>query len=893
MPDNFTNNVKRIEIRERLEPPPQGANPDRAYFAVAVLEPEPRGAVLLRPGQQQPDPPLSADELKDWLLNNNPVRGTWTKTPVGAKINERYELVKLNGELYWIIDPSKLPKPTDPFTNASNKKRLVLGQRLNAPNNADPDYAYFECVIEEDRLDPNAPSVQDLATQLKNTAQGKTRIKKLGPAESQKDYELVVIDDALLWRTLLPLDYSNENYEWLSYETVVNNPEFRRTNQKLEFSLYTVQIDDVDIWLRGHLDKPELRMLADAFFPDLLSGGQGAADISNARWPWKNRQFLSSALKATRAKQPGTRNQNVLKMPARVMLPYNPYDNHAASLAIGTTAPTPTSRQLQESFTWSFWKTASRSVVALLERRKELDQKWGQVLKQGSAKTPPAWEWPWAKGADQRKIAADHKKYKPEILKPDRLTSAALNPNHLSLKTGVCYVGAEDQSWNKIGLDGKDCIDSNWIISCLRSDFVAETNALLKDKGYTVSPANDRLVILTELLTVAEKIDRKDPVFPEKHGDFRDGVQVRDLAGLVKDRVYVFPGSIPFVATDCLSLTATPYEGRDDPAWRAFWREHWAAALGRAKALAVIRYGLQHLNPNPQNYLIELRKGDNGLTGPSRIVIRDLQDASLHREAVWAHYGNSGQVPVGTGKQDELAAAFKAKAESAKGTERTLARILQYEFESVSDACQETGSTDGKYGDPGTRLAWWLFSTGKGMNDKGNGKARLTDQIGEEGANEVFEMLGDWGLAHDAAYCQCVEQELGTEIRTIDWTKFPPRRDLIVVEEAAADKIHAFLADADTGQKELRAYRNKKWASATPVATLEFVDANNQPLAWRAIIFKSDNPDQTWWRMTDAQGKIILFGVKPLATAAKLHVSGTEPPKDFQSVTQTKWKLRV
>ena len=715
---------------------------------------------------------------------------------------------------------------------------------------------------------------------------------------SGKPHTLVWRNSELQWRTALvaavivkevPLVYVNEGYEWLSYESVVNNPQFRRTNQKLDYLLYTIQIDDVDFWVRSGLNKSLLKVLTDACFPDMEE--DEVVNVSNALWPWKNAQFLSAALKAKRANQPGARHQNRLKLRPRVVLPYNPYDNHQESLALGTKAPTDKARQMKDNLVWSFWRTASRSCVALLERRKEKHDQWGDVLKQGSAKSPPPWEWPYNKGNEQRAAAKDRVAYKAEIEKNTRLTAAALSANHVSLKTGVCFVGSDDQSWKKIVLDGKDCIDSNWIISCLRSDYVAETNALLKEKGYNVDPASDRLVVLTELLTVVERAERDDSAEHPKHGKFRDGVQVRDLSILVKERVYVFPGSIPFLAPDHKSLVAATYASRDNQGWCEFWRENWAAALGRTKALAAVRYGLQHINPNPQNYLIELQKDPGGtLKGPARIVIRDLQDAALHREVIWALYGGKGAPPVGGGKHDELAVTFKAHAERTKGTEQRIARMLQYEFESVQDGYQETGSTDVKFGDPGTRLAWWLFSTGRGMNDKGGETLEaLKREIGNDGVDKVFQVLGEWGLAHDAAYAQCVEQELGIEIRTIDWTKFPPKKDFKAVEEAAADMIHAELLSAN-GQTALRNYRNNAWKSPAPTATFELVDSGDKPLAWRTVMFETADGNAKWSRPTDAQGRILLFGVKPVAEVARLHMPGAAP-KDLVAVNGTKWRL--
>ncbi len=692
-------------------------------------------------------------------------------------------------------------------------------------------------------------------------------------------YTLVIEDATFLWRKPLPrvvLQHENLGFEWLTYETVINNPSFRRTNQVIEIPLYSVSIDKLDIWMRQGVEGALNDALSGAFFPDLPAHGLGI--ISRYSWPWKNTQFMRAETAIDVGKRPASRGTQAVVLPARAILPYNPYDNHAQSCALGTTQTHVSMKQVVDACTWKLWKTASRSAVVELKRVKKVDEDWDAFLK-----TTP-YQWAFDKGAALRAIAADNAKLQQEIGKGHRLVLASLTPHHVSLKTGVCYVGAEDQSWAKIRRDGKDAIDGNWVVSCLRSDFVVETNLLMQARGYAVAVADQPLLVLTELLTIAEKDARTTG---SHEAPFRDGVQVRDLSPLQKDRAYVFPGSIPFLATDNRTLAPAAYASRTDLRWRAFWREAWGASLGRAKALFVLRYGLQHKNPNPQNYLIELRIQGDALALPARVVIRDLQDAALHREAIWAFYGN-GPVPTATDAAAELAGACKGYAATAQDIDQRLARTLQYEFETVAASDrQETGSTDRDFGRPGTRLAWWLFSTGKGMNQRGGASLEaLKAEIGAPGQREVFAMLAEWGMAHDAAFVQCVEAELGVELRTIDWTAFPTQDGDI--EEAAADAVHALFASGE-GQAALAAYRRSAWKAAVPSATWTVLDAADRPLGWRTVLFENDDGSAKWSRPTDGQGRIMLFGRAPSATKASLHnPGGVASPLHRTGVS---WKL--
>jgi hypothetical protein len=94
------------------------------------------------------------------------------------------------------------------------------------------------------------------------------------------------------------------------------------------------------------------------------------------------------------------------------------------------------------------------------------------------------------------------------------------------------------------------------------------------------------------------------------------GFVVRDLRPLQDGRFYLPGLSIPWVGRQIADLHGEPFE--------LFWGRHYAAAVGRAKAMLLARYGLQYATPNPQNVLVCL---DASLRPTGAIVLRDLGDA--------------------------------------------------------------------------------------------------------------------------------------------------------------------------------------------------------------------------------------------------------------------------
>jgi hypothetical protein len=141
------------------------------------------------------------------------------------------------------------------------------------------------------------------------------------------------------------------------------------------------------------------------------------------------------------------------------------------------------------------------------------------------------------------------------------------------------------------------------------------------------------------------------------------GFVVRDLRPLQDGCFYLPALSIPWVGRQIARLHG---EGFDH-----FWGRHYAAPVGRAKALFLARYGLQYETPNPQNILVQL---DPALRPTGVMVLRDLGDAdSVMREIA---EGDNPWGPLGHSLRPETANSFWAfdGAESLSVPAGTLAR---------------------------------------------------------------------------------------------------------------------------------------------------------------------------------------------------------------------------
>ncbi len=162
-------------------------------------------------------------------------------------------------------------------------------------------------------------------------------------------------------------------------------------------------------------------------------------------------------------------------------------------------------------------------------------------------------------------------------------------------------------------------------------------------RGYTVKMGTDRpagdyggvqpkKAIMTEEVKLAvrrsrfiHEIDTKIGESPHlavlkdvalvAHHERPYGYVIRDNRLLDSGNYYIPAFSIPFVGHAIAALHKADLG--------EFWGLHYAKALGRAKALFLLRYGLQLTNPNTQNILVEV---DRNLMPTGRIVFRDMTD---------------------------------------------------------------------------------------------------------------------------------------------------------------------------------------------------------------------------------------------------------------------------
>lgn len=111
-----------------------------------------------------------------------------------------------------------------------------------------------------------------------------------------------------------------------------------------------------------------------------------------------------------------------------------------------------------------------------------------------------------------------------------------------------------------------------------------------------------------------------------------EGMIFRDIRAMMDGHYYLPAFSIPFVGPSIANKF-----GKD---FNEFWQIHYAAALGRAKAKFLLRYGMQLITPNPQNILIQL---DKNFHPTGQILFRDVSDAFLV-ETVAQAYGLDAQL---------------------------------------------------------------------------------------------------------------------------------------------------------------------------------------------------------------------------------------------------------
>jgi len=582
----------------------------------------------------------------------------------------------------------------------------------------------------------------------------------------------------------------NDGFHWLTYESLFNKTKFKKPKCEFKLGLYLIPFNELTIWIRDEISNNDLQAFVDAFFPDIDK--ETLKEVANGFWSWRHKDSdlvgvqQGNTLICSPRKTNGDRKILIIYVMPYAVLPYNRFDNTSNSNALGTRDHDGLLLRLkaEEPYFWSTWKTASRSCVVKLPDVpvKKKGTPWLPINATSLAQPFSPWTY-----------SDEHRRDGFENLADQPFDLATSGNRAFSLKTGVEFVGKNNQG----GYFHKDII-GDWLIGCLRSDYIVMVDKQLK-------PPKEGLRIHTELITITEKRTRSHT---GKGGlNFKEGVQVRDLSVLDKFKVYFAPLNIPFVGPgndgDFNILREEFYfltDAVDEPErqkWCDYWKVAFAAALGRSKALLMLRYGLQILNPNQQNFLIEFDKKDGGLVPTGNIAIRDLNDASIHREVVWALFNGPGLPPTSREDLTRLAEldvpTFKFEFEDG--------RMAREGF--GNQDCQETGSTATDFGPSGTQFLWQRFSAFVNGDKPGVLK-------GEEAINRVWKNLlwamADWGMAHNKAYITAVEIHLGINFRDIDWNKY---------KDPARYKT---LANID--QAQLHAMKSRSVFNSTDSATL-------------------------------------------------------------------------
>jgi hypothetical protein len=571
---------------------------------------------------------------------------------------------------------------------------------------------------------------------------------------------------------------TNPERHWLTYESLFNKDKFRKPSCEFKLSLYLIPVNDLLIWLRDDVSPEHLQTFVNSFFPDFETAH--IKDLAKIFWSWKNQDsdfwivrtteessdgYSSNGINVSPKKTIGNRDEMKIYVKPYAVLPYNRFDNIETSNALATKNLDGNLLKIREEapYLWSAWKTASRSCMVRLPERAVKEK--GVLWKTGDAGASIARDF------EDWKYDKSHREPLFENRRENHYKLKDLNKRQdFSLKTGVQYIGNNFQG----GYKHKDVI-GDWLIGCLRSDYINYIDKKL-------APPRDGLLILTELITITEKKIRRHP--DTESVNYREGIQVRDVSILDNNKIYLAPLNIPFVDLNLKEFkeeffffsdktTATPEEVA---AWKKFWKSAFAAALGRTKALMLLRYGLQIVNPNQQNFLIEFEESEGRIKPTGTLVIRDLNDAAIHREAVWALCNGEGvptQEERGGWKQLSKLDVPVLKFEFTEG------RMAREGFANVGP--QETGSKiEGQdFGPPGTQFLWQRFSAFVNL-DKGSqvkDDPVLVNKLNVDAATEIYKNLlitmADWGMAHNKAYISCVEKHLGRNFRDINWARCP------------------------------------------------------------------------------------------------------------------------
>jgi hypothetical protein len=484
----------------------------------------------------------------------------------------------------------------------------------------------------------------------------------------------------------------NPDFNWLTFETRFNSEWFKKTNQQQPMGLFIVPLWTVDVDVDN--DAPDELLLA--IFPNCTP--DEVRQYANWCKQWRRREPTTAywpGLEMT----PGSGDWRELW----VVAPYNYKDNDEQSTAFGT-KPIPDISMFALEDEWCMWKTASRSCVVRM-RGKNNQPARIEVGKQ-------TYGWSFGHEDTDAKVGAFSPDREGDSDGPTVFDNRVYADDRyiFSFKTGVRYIGREFQ-------EEKQKIEK--VTPRLRSDYIAAMDKLL-------TPDND-IGFMRELLnvTLSARALRDDSVMATYGG----GYDVRDLSLIKnKNRVFVPPLSIPYEHAGELIVVKHNQLNNTQYSFDEFWKKHYAEALGRLKAKLLVRYGLQCLTPNPQNFLIEFEREKLEPTG--RIIIRDLGDLQLHKQIIFALHSND-VLNTDPTQLTDLSIQYEYKyVTSPQDTE-------------VNRGIDAQRKPDGKY-PAGTQLYWHAYSAFKAWKSE---PAMITPY-----QNAM------WGRAHNAAYVACLNQ---------------------------------------------------------------------------------------------------------------------------------------
>ena len=753
---------------------------------------------------------------------------------------------------------------------------------------------HYAVTCESGDADENLQSLQEALDWM--IANPLDDVKKKFPGGNGPWHQLVLVNAQIYWQTpklVLPSadalegsdPFVNDGFHWLTYETVLNKPKFRKSNQEVKIGLYAASLSDMQLWFRDGIDGLAFKALCDSFLPDHTV--DEVRLLSEASWWWKQQKDLGTLvgksapyyedlpdLKPPAVDHPGIFSDSAdelvgsraglrLHLPRMIVMPYNFWDNTVESSALGTgpqfTAEGGGNRHpipliqvktgIANPDSWSMWPTASRSSVMRLKNVKAPGIVWPVVDWVAWPFNPAETRRNGFKYAQARLPLFVNANFKADIARDTHFKYDKKDDFLFSVKTGVCVVGFDAQVKANKDIIGKD---DEWLVGCMRSDTIMAIEKLAKGKG---APPKD-ILIQTEIMMALERLE--SPSLPKKGVD---GVALRDISSLELDKYYVPPLSIPFIAMDMKTLTEE-FASIDNPAWCKLWQQAWAQALGKAKALFLVQYGMQHANPNVQNYLIEFTKGAQGPELPVRIIIRDVADALLCREVAWALFGKNEPCPQAADAHAEL------------GEMRL--PVLRYNFRSTAQCHHnETGDIDIHFGPAGIQFLWNRFSAFYGA---WKGDADKLNECPPARLAKALRLSSVWGIAHSAAYVRTIETALGVEFGSIRWDHLldpdhDPERFVrdgknyadyeriskvdLKWEEDAAAIIQVEFRDAL--RSKICDYHNRAWKAATPTFQICVQSPSGHALPHTVVYITDIATSATSLRLTDHDGKVPFF----------------------------------